>query len=55
MPTSLGRYCRRCRYRISRRVRLCPVCGAVNPKGVDYLALAVALFAAGVFALWWWG
>lgn len=40
-----GRYCRRCRNRISRKLRLCRVCGKLNLKPADYLLLA--LLAAG--------
>ena len=53
MPTSRGRYCRRCRNRISRKVRLCRICGAVNLKAVDYL-LAILLLSAGAYAAWRW-
>jgi hypothetical protein len=53
MTTSRGRYCGRCRNRISRKMRLCPVCGAVNFKPVDYLVLAL-LLAAGAYAAWRW-
>lgn len=49
MPSSHGRYCRRCRNRISRKIRSCPVCRAVNLKPSDYLALALLLVAAA----WW--
>lgn len=41
-----GRYCRRCRNRISRKLRLCRVCGTINLKRADYALLA--LLAAGV-------
>lgn len=46
MPTSHGRHCRRCRNRISRRIRLCPVCGALNLKYADYIIFATLLLAA---------
>ena len=51
MRPSLGRHCRRCRTRISRSLRRCPVCGAVNLKPVDYLLIAALL--AGLAALAW--
>lgn len=53
MPTSHGRHCRRCRNRISRRVRLCPICGAFNLKAVDFV-LVLLLSAAVVYAAWRW-
>jgi hypothetical protein len=53
MPTSSGRLCRRCRIRISRKIRLCRVCGAVNLKPVDYIIFAL-LLAAGAYAVWRW-
>ena len=53
MPTSRGRHCPRCRSRISRRIRLCPVCGRVNLKPIDYL-FAALLAGAAVFALLRW-
>lgn len=55
MPAShgrhYGRHCRRCRVRISRRTRRCPVCRALNLKPVDYLLIPALL--AGVAALAW--
>lgn len=48
---SHGRHCRRCRVRLSRRLRLCPVCRAVNLKPLDYLFIPVLL--AGLAALAW--
>jgi predicted amidophosphoribosyltransferase len=57
MPTSRGRsrgrYCPRCRNRISRKVRLCPICGALNLKAVDYLLAASAL-AGAALVIWRW-
>jgi hypothetical protein len=53
MPTSHGRYCYRCRNRISRKLRLCPICGAVNFKLIDYVFIAL-LTAAVVYAAWRW-
>jgi hypothetical protein len=49
MPASRGRHCRRCRVRLSRRLRLCPVCRAVNLKPVDYAF--VTLLLAGLVVL----
>jgi hypothetical protein len=54
MPTSHGRHCRRCRVRISRKMRLCPVCGAVNLKALDYVLLAAAAIISAVLAGRWW-
>lgn len=53
MPASHGRHCRRCHVRISRKLRLCRICGAVNLKAVDYVLLAAAATAAAVLA-WHW-
>ena len=53
MSTSRGRHCRRCDNRISRRIRLCHICGALNLKPVDYV-LASLLAAAVVHVLWRW-
>ena len=53
MPTSHGRHCRRCRNRISRRLRRCHVCGALNLKTVDYVTI-ILLSAAAVYAALRW-
>jgi RNA polymerase subunit RPABC4/transcription elongation factor Spt4 len=53
MLTSHGRYCRRCRNRISRRISRCPICGAINLKARDYLMILL-LLAAAMFAAWRW-
>ena len=50
MPTSHGRHCRRCRNRISRKIRVCPICGALNLKPLDYIFIAL-LLAAVVYAV----
>lgn len=56
MPTSRGRHCRRCHTRISRRMRLCPICKAVNLKSFDYVIIALLLLAGcAVLALALWG
>lgn len=49
-PKRHGRHCRRCRIRISRGTRLCPVCRKLNLKPADYLLLTL-LAAAAVAAL----
>lgn len=53
MPASRGRHCRRCRTRISRHKRICPVCKAVNPKPVDYVLLLLLLAGLIILALRW--
>lgn len=53
MPTSHGRYCRRCRVRIPRKIRLCRLCGALNLKFVDYVLLALLLLS-GMYAASRW-
>ena len=51
MPTSHGRRCRRCRRRIPRGARFCPLCRTVNLKPLDYVLLALLLLAAAFAAL----
>lgn len=51
MPHSKGRHCRRCHIRIQRRKRLCPVCGALNLKVVDYALFAMVALA---YLVWAW-
>ena len=53
MPTPYGRHCRRCRTRIPRKVRLCPICKAVNLKPFDYVLFALLLACAAALA-WRW-
>jgi RNA polymerase subunit RPABC4/transcription elongation factor Spt4 len=49
MPPSRGRHCRRCRARISHRLRVCPLCRAANLKPGDYVI--ITLLVAGLVAL----
>lgn len=53
MTDSHGRHCRRCRTRISRHVRLCPVCRALNLKPVDYVLVPLLLAGVALLALRW--
>lgn len=54
MPTSHARHCRRCRARISHKIRVCPICRAVNLKPFDYVIIAFLLAGCAVL-LWLWG
>lgn len=53
MPASRGRHCRRCRARISHRLRVCPLCRAVNLKPVDFVLLLLLLAGLIILALRW--
>ena len=53
MSASRGRHCRRCRTRISHRVRVCPVCRALNLKPLDYLLIVMLLAGLAALALRW--
>lgn len=53
MPASRARHCRRCRARISHRLRVCALCRAVNPKPVDYLLILMLLAGLGALGLRW--
>jgi RNA polymerase subunit RPABC4/transcription elongation factor Spt4 len=53
MPASRGRHCRRCRARISHRLRLCPLCRAVNLEPVDYVIITLSLAGLAALALRW--
>lgn len=52
MPTSHGRRCRVCHYRISRRDRLCPVCRRLNLKPFDYVLISLGLSVLALLLLW---
>lgn len=53
MPPSQARHCRRCRARISHKLRICPLCRAVNLTHVDYWIIVLLLTGLSLAALWW--
>lgn len=53
MPASRGHHCRRCRARISHRMRVCPLCRAMNLKPVDYALIPLLLAGLIILALRW--
>ena len=52
MPPSPARHCRRCRARISNKLKVCPLCRAVNLTPVDYWIVVLSLTGLCLAALW---